>query len=75
MSWKKYIPFLRPNGTADKPLIDQEYIEESLDRSPVPIVLVLVLVWVVSAVLLLLSENRQRDLAVWASVPPSAAPS
>ena len=67
MSWKKYIPFLRPNGTADKPLIDQEYIEESLDRSPVPIVLVLVLVWVVSAVLLLLSENRQRDLAVWAS--------
>ena len=67
MSWKKNIPFLRANGTADKPLIDQEYIEESLDRSPVPIVLVLVLVWVVSAVLLLLSENRQRDLTVWAS--------
>ncbi len=67
MSWKRYIPFLRPHGTADKPLIDQEYIEESLDRSPVPIVLVLVLVWVVSAVLLLLSENRQRDLTVWAS--------
>lgn len=67
MNWKKLFPFLRQNGTAEKALIDREYIEESICRSPVPIVLVLVLIWMVSAVLLLLSENRQRDLTVWAA--------
>lgn len=65
MSWDKILPFLRRKGTAEKELIDREYIEESISRSPVPIVLVLVLVWMVAAVLLLLSENRQRDLTVW----------
>ena len=67
MNWKKFVPFLRQNGTAERSLIDREYVEESICRSPVPIVLVLVLIWMVSAVLLLLSENRQRDLTVWAA--------
>ena len=67
MNWKKFVPFLRQNGTAERSLIDREYVEESICRSPVPIVLVLVLIWMVSAVLLLLSENRQRDLTVRAA--------
>lgn len=65
MNWKKLIPFYRPNGVADKPLIDRQYIEDSLAASPVPIMLIIVLLWVVSSVLLLLSENNQRDLTMW----------
>ena len=63
MNWKKFNFLSRRN--AAKPLIDNEYIEDCLGSSPVPIVLVIVLVWAVAAVLLLLSENRQRDLTVW----------
>lgn len=66
MDWKKFIPFARRSGVSGKILIDKEYIEKSIDRSPVPAVLVIVLLWVVTSVLLLLSENRQRDLTVWA---------
>ena len=66
MNWKRFIPFLRPKGVPGKPLLDREYIENSIESSPVPIVLTIVMIWMVSAVLLLLSENRQRDLTVWA---------
>lgn len=64
MDWKKLIPFGRRNR-GGKSLIDREYIEESLEASPVPVVMVIILLWAVSSVLLLLSENRQRDLTVW----------
>ena len=66
MNWKRFLPFLRPKGVPGKPLLDREYIENSIESSPVPIVLTIVMIWMVSAVLLLLSENRQRDLTVWA---------
>lgn len=65
MSWKRFIPFWRRNGVPEKSLIDREYVEESLNNSPIPIMLIIVLLWVVSAVLLILSENSQRDLTVW----------
>lgn len=65
MNWRKFFPFVRRAGVAGKPLLDREYIEESLSSSPVPYILVTVLIWTVASVLLLLSENRQRDLTVW----------
>ena len=65
MSWRNRIPFIRRAGVAEKPLLDREYIEESLAASPVPFILVTVLIWAVASVLLLLSENHQRDLTVW----------
>ena len=59
MSFKKIIQYFRQK------LVNESYIEESLEQSKVPVILVLVMIWMVSAVLLLLSENRQRDLTVW----------
>lgn len=61
MSFKKIIQYFRQK------LVNESYIEESLEQSKVPVILVLVMIWMVSAVLLLLSENRQRDLTVWTS--------
>jgi len=68
MNWKKLLPpiLYRRGGSADKPLLDGEYIENSMEKSPALIVLVAVLVWVTAAVLLTLSDSRQRDLTVWA---------
>lgn len=65
MNWKRFIPFIRPNGVAEKPLIDRQYVEDSLAASPVPIVLIITLLWAATSVLLLLSENNQRDLSMW----------
>lgn len=48
-----------------KPLIDREAVEEMLERSRVPAVLMLVLVWTVSSVLLILSRERQYHLLDW----------
>ncbi|MBE6358898.1 MAG: HDIG domain-containing protein [Lentisphaerae bacterium] len=64
MGAKKFL-FWRRNNAPGKPFIDRKYIEDTLAVSPVPIVLICVLVWAVSSVLLLLSENQQRDLTVW----------
>ncbi len=64
MDWKKFSLFNRRNR-GGKSWIDREYIEESLEASPVPIIMVIVLIWAVASVLLLLSENCQRDLTVW----------
>jgi hypothetical protein len=64
MSLKNFF-FWRRNNVPGKPFIDRKYIEDTLAVSPVPIVLICVLVWAVSSVLLLLSENQQRDLTVW----------
>ena len=61
MSFKKILQYFRQK------LVNESYIEESLEQSKVPVVLVLVMIWMVSAVLLLLSENRQRELTVWTS--------
>jgi len=68
MNWKKLLPpiLYRRGGSADKPLLDGEYIENSMENSPALIVLVVVLVWATAAVLLTLSDSRQRDLTVWA---------
>ena len=68
MNWKRFLlpVFYRRGISPGKPLIDGEYIEKSIENSPAPIVLILVLIWIVAAVLLTLSDSRQRDLTVWA---------
>ena len=67
MNWYKLLPPpLRPkNAAPGKPLIDTEYLGETVENSPVPVILTLTLIWMVSAVLLTLSDSRQRDLTVW----------
>lgn len=67
MNWYKLLPPpLRPkNAAPGKPLIDTEYIDQRVESSPVPVILMLTLIWMVSAVLLTLSDSRQRDLTVW----------
>ncbi len=65
MNWKRFFPFLRNSNAPGKALIDREYIENTLNASPIPIVTVVILVWVVASVLLLLAENQQRELTVW----------
>ena len=49
----------------DKPLIDRDAVETMLERSRIPAVLMLVLVWTVSSVLLILSQERQYHLQDW----------
>ncbi len=68
MNWKKLLPpFLYRRGVVSgKPLIDGEYIEQSVESSPAPIVLILVFIWMTASVLLTLSDSRQRDLTVFA---------
>ncbi len=68
MKWKRFLlpVFYRQGISPGKPLIDGDYIEKSIEKSPAPIVLILVLIWIVAAVLLTLSDRRQRDLTVWA---------
>ena len=68
MNWNDLLPpvFRRRTRKAGKSLIDGEYISSSIERSPVPVILIMVLTWMVAAVLLTLSDSRQRDLTVWA---------
>ncbi len=67
-NWKNFLHsvFYRRGTAPGKPLIDGEYIGQSVESSPVPIVLVLVFIWMTASVLLTLSDSRQRDLTVWA---------
>ena len=59
MNWYKLLPPpLRPkNAAPGKPLIDTEYLGETVENSPVPVILTLTLIWMVSAVLLTLSDG------------------
>lgn len=64
MNWENFLPpiLYRRRAASDRPLIDGEYIEESVERSPVSVVLVLVFIWISVAVMLTVSDSRQRDM-------------
>ena len=62
----------RPRGgSVGKSLIDRDAVEEMLERSRVPAVLMLVLIWTVSSVLLILSHERQYHLLDWIDGQPA----
>ena len=65
MNWKRFIPFFRSSNAPGKAIIDREYIENTINASPIPIVTVAIMVWAVASVLLLLCENQQRELTAW----------
>ena len=55
----------RRGEMGEKPLIDIETIELTLERSPVPAVMMLVLVWAVCSVLLIMSHQGQSMIDGW----------
>ena len=55
----------RRGERGEKPLINWEGFDSTLERSRIPAVLVLVLVWAVSSVLLILCRERQQNLVDW----------
>lgn len=63
--WFARLRSRRRGEMGEKPLIDWEAVDSTLEKSRIPAVLVLVLVWAVCSVLLILSRERQQHLVDW----------
>ena len=59
-------------GKNAPPLLDREALEQMLERSKIPAVLMLVLVWTVASVLLILSRYREYQPLYWIEGQPAS---
>ena len=72
---KQFLARLRSRlrgGKNASPLIDREALEQMLERSKIPAVLMLVLVWTISSVLLIISRYREYRPLHWKEGQPAA---
>ena len=72
---KQFLARLRSRlrgGKNASPLIDREALEQMLERSKIPAVLMLVLVWTVASVLLIISRHRDYQPLYWIEGQPAS---